>query len=61
MQANPPRADAAAASSEIKAAWALRLRVVSMAMRIWTRMVNEGLPPFAVLTPGAADAGRGCG
>jgi hypothetical protein len=36
MQAKPPRADAAAASSDIKAAWALWLRVVFIAGMIWT-------------------------
>ena len=36
MQANPPRADAAAASSEVRAAWAFGLRVVSIAGMIWS-------------------------
>jgi hypothetical protein len=35
MQANPARADAAAASSDIRAAWAFWLRLVSMARMIW--------------------------
>jgi hypothetical protein len=36
MQANPPRADAAATSSETSAAWAFWLRIVFMAEIIWS-------------------------
>jgi hypothetical protein len=35
MQAKPPRADVAAASSDIKAAWTLWLRGVFMPRIIW--------------------------
>ena len=47
MQANPPRADTALASSDIRAAWAFRRRVDSMAGDDMDRMVNGGLPPAA--------------
>jgi hypothetical protein len=45
MQANPPRADTALASSDIRAAWASGLRIVSMARDDIDRMVNGGLLP----------------
>ena len=48
MQAKPPRADMAAASSEIRAAWALRLRIVFHGDKDMERMVNGGLPTVAI-------------
>jgi len=45
MQAKPPRANVAAASSELRAARDLGLRGMSIAPDNTDRMVNGGLPP----------------
>jgi hypothetical protein len=64
MQAKPPRANAAAASSEFSAARDLGLRGGFIAPNDMDRMVNGGLPAGSIqiyarlATPGRCGAGR---